>query len=96
MKSSGSNGIVEGGVQDIGAYVRALSLALQKRIGMTVDTREKIVASTREFSAHFADRMNVGIDGKAAYERIKIKKPTIMGAGAWRESIVQNSRGTDI
>ena len=79
VKSSGSNGVVERGVQEIEGHIRALFLAFQERIGNRVDTRERIVAFIPEYAAYLVNRMNVGTDGKVAYERIKGKKPTVMG-----------------
>ena len=45
----------------------------------SVDTRERIVAFIPEYAAYLMNRMNVGKDGKVPYERIKGKKPTILG-----------------
>ena len=45
VKSSGSNGVVERGVQEIEGEIRALFLGLQERLGRKRDARERIVAS---------------------------------------------------
>ena len=44
VKSSGSNGVVERGVQGLEGHIRALYLALQDRLGCPVDARERIIA----------------------------------------------------
>ena len=80
VKSIGRNGIVERGVQEIEGHVRALFVALQERIGIRVDTRERIVVFILEYAAHLVNRMNVGTDGTVASERIKAKKPTLWGS----------------
>ena len=60
VKSSGSNGIVERGVQEVEGQIRALFLALQDRVKMKVDTRERIVGFIPEYAAYLMNRMNVG------------------------------------
>ena len=79
VKSSGSNGIVERGVQGIEGHVRALFLAFQNRMKRDVDTRERIVTFIPEYAAYLMNRLEVGKDGKVAYERVKGKKPTVLG-----------------
>ena len=44
-----------------------------------VDTRERIVQFTPEYAAYLINRVEIGQDGKSAYERVKGKKPTILG-----------------
>ena len=79
VRSSGSNGIVERGVQEIENQIRALFLGFQERLKRKVDARERIVGFIPEYAAYLVNRLNVGKDGKVAYERIKGKKPTILG-----------------
>ena len=43
VKSSGSNGIVERGIQGIEGHVRAIFLAFSERMGGKVDSRDRIV-----------------------------------------------------
>ena len=78
-KSSGSNGIVERGVQDVEGEIRALFLGLQDRLGRKLDARERIVAFIPEYAAYLMNRLMQGSDGKVPYERIKGKKPSIQG-----------------
>ena len=79
VKSSGSNGIVERGVGEVEGQIRALFLGFQDRIGRKLDARERIVAFIPEYAAYLMNRLMQGKDGKVAYERIKGKKPTILG-----------------
>ena len=79
VKSSGSNGIVERAVQDVESRIRAIFLGLQERLGRKLDARERIVAFIPEYAAYLMNRLCQGDDGKVAYERIKGKKPTILG-----------------
>ena len=64
VQSSGSNGAVERAVP---------------RLGRRVDARERIVAFIPESAAYLSNRLCQGDDGKVSYERIKGKKPTILG-----------------
>ena len=79
VKSSGSNGIVEKGVQDIEGRTRSLFLGLEERIGRKLDARERIVAFISDYAAYLIDRLSQGTDGKVAYERMTGKKPTVLG-----------------
>ena len=79
VKSSGSNGIVERGVQGVEGQIRALWLAFQDRLGKKIDSRERIVTFIPDYAAYLMNRMEVSKDGKTSYERTKGKKPTILG-----------------
>jgi hypothetical protein len=59
--------------------IRALFGGLQERLGRKVDSRERIVAFIPEYAAYMLNRFHVGDDGKVAYERIKGKKPSVLG-----------------
>ena len=49
------------------------------RLGRKVDARERIVAFIPEYAAYLLSRLLQGDDGKVAYERVKGKKPTVLG-----------------
>ena len=83
-KSSGSNGVVERGVQEIEGRIRAISLGLQERMEREVDARERIVAFIPEYAAYLENRLSQGSDGVVAYERIKGKKQLF-----WVSSLVE-------
>ena len=77
VKSSGSNGIVERAAQGIEGQVRSLYLALQDRLKVKIDARERIVAFIPEYAAYLMNRLEVGKDGKTAYERRRGRRCTI-------------------
>ena len=52
VKSSGSNGVVERGIQEVEGGVRALYLGLQEKLGRKVDAKERIVAFMPEYAAY--------------------------------------------
>ena len=79
VRSSGSNGIVERGVQEIEGQIRALFIGLQERLGIRIDARERIVAFILEYAAYLLNRLLRGHDGKVPYERLKGKQPTVLG-----------------
>ena len=75
----GSNGIVEHAVQDVEGAIRGLLLALEAHLGMDIDSRERIIAFIPEYAAYLMNRLRVGEDGTIAHERLKGKRPTILG-----------------
>jgi hypothetical protein len=79
VKSSGSNGIVEKGVQELEGQIRALFVGLGDRLGRKLDSRERIVAFMPEFAAYGLNRLKVGLDGKVPYQRARGKRPTVLG-----------------
>ena len=78
VKSTGANGVVERGVQGVEGHIRAIFLALQRRMGRKIDAREKIVNFIPEYASYLMNRLEVGKDGKVAYDRAKGKKPTVL------------------
>ena len=71
--------MVERGVQEIEAQMRSVFLAFQERVGRKIDARERVVAFIPEYSAYLLNRLSVGEDGKVQYERVRGKKPTVLG-----------------
>ena len=57
VKSSGSNGIVEKGVQEIEGRMRGIFLGLQERLGRKSDARERVVALIAEYAAYLMNRL---------------------------------------
>ena len=96
VKSSGSNGIVERGVQEIEGGIRALLLGLQERIGRKIDARERIVSFIPEYVAYLFDRLTQGEDGKVPYERIRGKKPTILGLEFGEKLLYKVKKGSKL
>ncbi len=59
--------------------IRAIYVGLQDRLGGNIDAREKIVMFIPEYAAYLMNRSEVGKDGRVGYERIKGKRPTVLG-----------------
>ena len=51
VKSSGSNGIVERGIQALEGHLRLLLLALERRLGRELSAKEPIVTFMPEYAA---------------------------------------------
>ena len=64
VKSSGSNGVAESGVQEIEGGIRAVLLGLQERIGRKIDRRERIIGFIPEYAAYMTNRLSQGKDGQ--------------------------------
>ena len=79
VKSSGSNGRVERGIQSLEGQLRALLLAFEGRIGREVNAKEPIVTFMPEYASYLLNRQAVGKDGKTAYERCKGKSTKVLG-----------------
>jgi hypothetical protein len=78
VASSGSNGVVERGVQSVEGVIRSLLSALEDRTGAKIRAEEKIVAFMAEYAAYLTNRLEIGKDGKTAYERNKGKRGTVL------------------
>ena len=76
--SSGSNGVVERGVQSVEGMIRTLRSACEARLGIKIKPEEKIVIFMAEYAAYLVNRLEVGKDGRTAYERCRGKKATVM------------------
>ena len=76
--SSGSNGVVERGVQSVEGLIRTLLSACQERLGTRIMLEEKIVIFMAEYAAYLINRLEVGKDGKTAYERCRGKGAIVM------------------
>ncbi len=79
VRSSGSNGLVERGVQGVEGQIRVLFLGLEERLGVKLDPKWPVVTFIPEYAAYLLNRMEVGKDGKTAYERSKGKMATVFG-----------------
>eukprot|EP00973_Karenia_brevis_P041403 5728168-Karenia_brevis.AAC.1 len=60
--------------------IRSVLLSLEERLGRDVDARERIVAFIPAYAAYLYNRLHRGEDCKVAYERVKGKRPTVVGA----------------
>ena len=52
---------------------------LEERIGKRVDPRERIVSFMPEYAAYLSNRLHQGADGRVPHEKMKGKKPTVLG-----------------
>ena len=77
--SSGSNGVVERAAQSIEGQIRVILLALEERIGRQANPQEAVATFMPEYAAYLLNRLEVGKDGKTAYERAKGKVATVVG-----------------
>ena len=60
--SSGSNGVVERGVQVVEGLIRTLLAACEERYGIRITLQEKLVMFMAEYAAYFINRLEVGKD----------------------------------
>eukprot|EP00973_Karenia_brevis_P047494 6594144-Karenia_brevis.AAC.1 len=59
--------------------IRAILLSLEERLGKEIDAKERIVAFIPQYAAYLYNRLHRGDDGKVGYERVKGKKPSVVG-----------------
>ena len=64
--------------QSVEGVIRTLLSALEERLGAKIKAEDKIVAFMAEYAAYLINRMEVGKDGKTAYERNKGKTSTVL------------------
>ena len=77
--SSQSNGVVERGILAVEGMIRSLRSALEERIGTKLEVEDAIWPWLVEYSSYLLNRLEVGHDGKTAYERNKGKKAKVTG-----------------
>ena len=65
-----SNGAAEKAVQDVSAQIRTLKLALEARLGITINENSPIMEWIIEHGAYVLLRFSVGHDGMTPYERL--------------------------
>eukprot|EP00973_Karenia_brevis_P093359 12417004-Karenia_brevis.AAC.1 len=71
--------MVERAVQEIEGRIRSLLLRLEERLNRDIDARERIVAFIQQYAAYLYNRLHRGDDGKVSYERVKGKRPSVVG-----------------
>ena len=77
--SHASNGIVERAVQTVEGQIRVMKIALEARLGIQVDAGANVVTFMAEYASFLLNRLELGKDGKTAYERVKGKSATVLG-----------------
>ena len=75
----GSNGVVERTVQAVEGQIRVILLAVEATLGATVAATEPSVTCIPDHATYIINRLEVGKDGKTAYERVKGKVASILG-----------------
>ncbi len=65
-------------------------------MGRKIDAREKIVGFIPEYVAYLLNRLSQGEDGKVPYERIRGKKPTILGLEFGEKLLYKVKRGSKL
>eukprot|EP00973_Karenia_brevis_P058198 8101885-Karenia_brevis.AAC.1 len=58
---------------------RSLLLSLEERLNREIQAKERIVAFTPQHAAYLYNRLHRGDDGKVGYEKVKGKKPSVVG-----------------
>ena len=76
--SSGSNGVVERAVQGIEGQMRTMKSALEDRLRTKLKPDDRVLMFLAEYAAHLVNRLEVGKDGKTAYERSRGKRATVI------------------
>lgn len=76
--SSGSNGVVERAIQSVEGLIRTLKSACEHRWGLTLKPGEKTVLFIAEYASYLVNKLEVGKDGKTAWERSRGKRGVVM------------------
>ena len=71
-------------------------LGLCLRLGRKLDARERIVAYIPEYASYLLNRLHRGSDGKVAYERIKGKKPSVLGLEFGEKVLYKKKMGSHL
>ena len=70
---------MERAAQSVEGQIRVVLMALEENIGRQIDPEEAVVTFIPEYWAYVLNRLEVGKDGKTAYERTRGKKATVVG-----------------
>ena len=85
--SSGSNGVVERGIQAVERMSRVLKLCLEDKWSAKIPDDHAIITWMVGHAGYLLSRFSVGVDGKTPYERLKGKKAKMggveFGEGIW-------------
>jgi hypothetical protein len=72
--ASASNGVIERGIQSVQGQVRIIRLALERRYGASIPAEHPLMAWAVEFVAVVLNRVEIGHDGRTAYQRLQGKR----------------------
>jgi hypothetical protein len=90
--SSGNSGVVEKAVQSIEGRIRVMKLALEDRIGHEIKAEATIITFIVEYAAYLMNRLEVGEDGKTAFERTKGTAAMVLGI-EFGEKLLRRRKG---
>ena len=76
--SSGSNGVVERAVQSVEGVIRTLKSACEARWDIALKPGARTIVFLTEYAAYLLNKLEVGKDGKTAWERSRGKKGVVM------------------
>ena len=88
-----SNGIAERAVQSVEGMIRSLRSALEERISGKLDITDAIWPWIVEYASYLMNRLEVGHDGRTAYERSKGKAGRVHGV-EFGEAVLWKRRPT--
>ena len=71
MRSSGSNGVTERAVKEVGYELKTMKSSMDEKLNTNIGTDAKILTWMIEYASVLINRYLVGKDGKTAYERLK-------------------------
>ena len=69
---------MERAVQTVEGQIRVMKIALEARLGTHVGAGANIVTFMAEYASFLLNRLDVGKDGKTAWERVKEKSATVL------------------
>eukprot|EP00973_Karenia_brevis_P032023 4419148-Karenia_brevis.AAC.1 len=76
--------------------IRAILLSLEERLGKEIDAKERIVAFIPQYAAYLYNGLHRWEDGKVGYERVKGKKPCVVGIELGEKILYMKSKGTKL
>ena len=76
--SSGSNGVVERAVQNVEGVIRTLKSACEDRWGIKLRPGDKAVVFLADYAAYLLNKLEVGKDGRTAWERSRGKRGVVL------------------
>jgi len=77
--SSGSNGVVERGIQSFQMMARVMKSALEEKWKVTIPDDHAVLTWMTGYASFLLNRFEIGKDGKSSYERLKGKKAKVSG-----------------
>eukprot|EP00973_Karenia_brevis_P070199 9756400-Karenia_brevis.AAC.1 len=76
--------------------ITSILLSLEERLGRDIDAKERIVAFIPAYAAYLYNGLHRGEDGKVLYERVKGKKPSVVGIEFGEKVLYMRPRGVKL